>query len=65
MQRMRKKRYSQLIDEACRNFPIMHQFCRSNFNRFVLFLRKGIYRYEYIDSWERFNETSIPSKEAF
>ena len=43
----------------------MHQFCRSNFNRFVLLLRKGIYRYEYMDGWERFNETSIPPKEAF
>ena len=28
-------------------------------------LRKGVYPYEYMDSWERFNETSLPSKEAF
>ena len=28
-------------------------------------LRKGIYRYEYIDSWERFDENKIPPKEAF
>ena len=28
-------------------------------------LRKGVYRYEYMDSWERFNETSLPSKEDF
>ena len=28
-------------------------------------LRKGVYPYEYIDSWERFNETSLPSKEDF
>ena len=32
---------------------------------FVLLLRKGIYRYEYMDSWNRFNETSLPSKEEF
>ena len=27
-------------------------------------LRKGVYPYEYIDSWERFDETSLPDKEA-
>ena len=32
---------------------------------FVLLLRKGIYRYEYMDNWNRFNETSLPSKEEF
>ena len=30
-----------------------------------LVLRKGIYPYEYIDSWERFDENTIPPKEAF
>ena len=28
-------------------------------------LRKGAYPYEYMDNWERFNETSLPSKESF
>ena len=28
-------------------------------------LRKGVYLYEYMDSWERFNEASLPDKEAF
>ena len=28
-------------------------------------LTKGVYPYEYMDSWERFNETSLPSKEDF
>ena len=28
-------------------------------------LRKGVYPYEYMDSWERFNETSLPSREDF
>ena len=30
-----------------------------------MLLRKGVYPYEYMDSWERFNETSLPDKEAF
>ena len=28
-------------------------------------LRKGVYPYEYMDNWERFNEISLPSKESF
>ena len=30
-----------------------------------MLLRKGVYPYEYIDSWERFNETSLPPKKYF
>ena len=30
-----------------------------------MLLRKGVYRYEYMDSWERVAETSLPDKEAF
>ena len=28
-------------------------------------MRKGVYTYEYIDDWEKFNETSLPKKEDF
>ena len=27
--------------------------------------RKGVYPYEYVDDWEKFNETSLPEKEDF
>ena len=30
-----------------------------------MLLRKGIYQYECIDSWEKVDETSLPSKEDF
>ena len=26
---------------------------------------KGVYPYEYIDEWEKFNEISLPRKECF
>ena len=29
-----------------------------------LLLRKGLYPYEYINSWERFGETSLPDKKV-
>ena len=30
-----------------------------------MLLRKGVYPYEYMDDWEKFNETSLPGKENF
>ena len=30
-----------------------------------LLLRKGFYPYEYMDSWEKFDENTLPPKEAF
>ena len=43
----------------------MHQFCNGDINKFVLLLRRGVYPYGYIDSWGRFDETSLPDKKAF
>ena len=34
-------------------------------NKFVLLLRKGVYPYEYMDDWERFDKTSLPDKKSF
>ena len=34
-------------------------------NKFCLILRKGVYPYEYMDSWQRFDETLLPDKEDF
>ncbi|KAK3753831.1 hypothetical protein RRG08_006222 [Elysia crispata] len=31
----------------------------------ALLMRKGVYPYEYMDSWERFEETQLPPKEDF
>ena len=30
-----------------------------------MLLRKGVYPCEYIDGWEKFNETTLPEKEEF
>ena len=60
-QRYRKKFNKELI----KRFASTYEFCNNGLNKFVLFLRKGVYPYKYADTWERFNEISLPNKEAF
>ena len=31
----------------------------------MLLLRKGVYLYEYLDDWDRFNEDKLPNKRDF
>ena len=53
------------INEAVKNFPTTYQFYNGDLNKFVLMLKKGVYPYEYMDSWEKFNETTLPPEESF
>ena len=43
----------------------MYEFCNQDINKFILLLREDVYPYEYMESWERFYETSLPDKKAF
>ena len=45
--------------------PNAYKFCNNDINKFILLLRKGVYPFEYRDSWKRFNETTLPNKKAF
>ena len=61
-----KKNYEKDFNkELIKRFANTHRFCNKDLNKFILLLRKGVYRYEYMDNWERFHETSLPNKEAF
>ena len=42
-----------------------YQLSENDTNKFKLSLRKGVYPYEYMDSWKRFNEAELPSKDKF
>ena len=60
-QRYRKKFNKELI----KRFASTYEFCNNGLNKFVLLLRKDAYPYKYADTWERFSEISLPSKEDF
>ena len=53
------------INDLIEKFPNTYQFCNGDLDTFVLLLRKGVHPYECMDSWEKFDETSLPPKEAF
>ena len=53
------------INELIEKFPSIYQFCNGDLNKFVLLLRKGVYPHEYMDSWEKFDETLLLDKTAF
>ena len=48
-----------------KKFPNTYKFSNGDHNKFSLLLRKGVYPYEYMDSWKRFNETELPDKKSF
>ena len=60
-----KNRNKDFNKELTNRFSNTYEFCNGDINKFVLLLRKGIYPYEYMNSWEGFNETSLPYKEDF
>ena len=57
-----KKKFNK---DLIKKFKNTYSFCNNDLNKFILVLRKGVYPYEYMDSWEKFNETSLPIKEDF
>ena len=60
------KNYQHEFDEKLKGlFFTTYKFSNRENNKFTLLLRKGVYPYEYIDDWEKFNEISLPEKEDF
>ena len=57
------KDYLNIIDEELKKrFKNTFKFSNNDINKFILLLRKGVYLYEYMDEWEKFNEASLPEK---
>ena len=52
---------SNLDDDQCKH---LREFYKEE-EVFRLMRREGVYPYEYMDSWKKFEETSLPPKDAF
>ena len=61
-----KKNYKKHFNkELLKRFANIYEFCDRGINKFILLLRKSFYSYEYMDSWERFDEALLPMKKIF
>ena len=61
-----KKHYQYKFDERLKEWIFnTYKFSYHNNDKFILLLRKGVYPYEYMDDWKKFNQASLPEKEDF
>ena len=61
-----KKKYKKNFSKGLiKRFECTYEFSDRAINKFILLLRKGVYPYEYMDSWERFDEKLLPNKTIF
>ena len=42
----------ELNEDLMKKFKNTYSFCNNDFNKFILLLKKGVYPYVYMDSWE-------------
>ena len=60
------KNYQHKFDEKLKErFFNTYKFSNHDNNDLILLLRKGVCPNDYMDDWEKFNETSLPEKEDF
>ena len=57
-----KRKFDEKLKEQLFN---IYKFSKQDNNKFILLFRKNVYSYEYMDDWEKSNETSLPEKEDF
>ena len=64
-ERCKTKKTKDLYGEVLKNnFNQTSGFWRCD-EKFRLMIRKGVYPYEHMDGWMKFEETSLPPKDAF
>ena len=61
-----KKEYKKDVNNKLKErFSNVYEFCGYDMNKFITLLRKGVYPYEYMDEWNKFDEKESPSKQSF
>ena len=57
------KNYQHKFEEKLKEqFFNVYKFCNQNNNKFILLLWKGVYPDEYVNDFEKVNETSPPER---
>ena len=53
-----KRNYEKNLNkDLIKRFASTYELCNEDINKIILLLRKGVYPYDYMASWERFDET--------
>ena len=55
------KNSKQTINSLISKFPNIYHLTQGNIKKFLLLLKKGVYPYEYMDDWNKFDDTDLPS----
>ena len=59
------KRSKQSIDLLNLKFPNTHHLTKGNINKFLLLAKNGVYHDEYMNDWNKFHETELPTIDKF
>ena len=59
------ERLLSIADYVILKFPATFEYSKKYLEKFILSLRKCVIYCKYIDSWDNYNETSLPPKEKF
>ena len=60
------KCYSKKLNEGLKKkFKNIFTFSNNIINKFILLLKKGVYPDEYMNDWEKVNETTLHGKNNF
>ena len=60
-----KEEWKRPLNKLIESFPSIYQLCNGKLNKFVVLLTKGVYPYEYMDSWEKLDEAALPPTKDF
>ena len=59
------KRSKQSLDLLKLKFPNTYHLTKGNIKFFLLLLKKCVYLFEYMNDWNKFNETELPTIDTF